>query len=94
MPCWRPCASPLAMRVGELRVPLPDVAVGEHCHVRCSASDARVLTHGVVTRVDHGVATLALIGAPVRLASDVVVVPTGRPLQVALGGHLLGCVLD
>jgi type III secretion protein N (ATPase) len=82
------------MRVGELRVPLPDVAVGEHCHVRCSASDARVLTHGVVTRVDHGVATLALIGAPVRLASDVVVVPTGRPLEVGLGAHLLGCVLD
>lgn len=82
------------MRAGELRVPLPDVAVGEHCHVRHSAGDDRVLTHGVVTRVDHGVATLALIGAPVRLAADVVVAATGRPLQVALGTHLLGCVLD
>lgn len=82
------------MRAGELRVPLADVAVGEHCHVRRSASDASVLTHGVVTRVDHGVATLALIGAPVRLAADVVVSATGRPLQVALGNHLLGCVLD
>lgn len=85
---------PLAMRAGELRVPLADVAVGEHCHVRRSACDDRVLTHGVVTRVDHGVATLALIGAPVRLAADVVVASTGRPLQVALGNHLLGCVLD
>jgi len=85
---------PLAMRAGELRVPLADVAVGEHCHVRRSACDDRVLTHGVVTRVDHGVATLALIGAPVRLAADVVVAATGRPLQVALGNHLLGCVLD
>ncbi|MGY8564895.1 FliM/FliN family flagellar motor switch protein [Paracidovorax citrulli] len=94
MPCWRPCAMPLAMRAGELRVPLADVAVGEHCHVRRSACDDRVLTHGVVTRVDHGVATLALIGAPVRLAADVVVAATGRPLQVALGNHLLGCVLD
>jgi type III secretion protein N (ATPase) len=82
------------MRAGELRVPLADVAVGEHCHVRRSARDDRVLTHGVVTRVDHGVATLALIGAPVRLAADVVVAATGRPLQVALGTHLLGCVLD
>lgn len=82
------------MRAGELRVPLPYVAVGEHCHVRHSAGDDRVLTHGVVTRVDHGVATLALIGAPVRLAADVVVAATGRPLQVALGTHLLGCVLD
>jgi len=82
------------MRAGELRVPLADVAVGEHCHVRRSACDDRVLTHGVVTRVDHGVATLALIGAPVRLAADVVVAATGQPLQVALGTHLLGCVLD
>ncbi|MFI8718494.1 FliI/YscN family ATPase [Stenotrophomonas sp. NPDC077464] len=82
------------MRAGELRVPLADVAVGEHCHVRRSACDDRVLTHGVVTRVDHGVATLALIGAPVRLAADVVVAATGRPLEVALGNHLLGSVLD
>ncbi len=82
------------MRPGELRVPLADVAVGEHCHVRRSVRDDSVLTHGVVTRVDHGIATLALIGAPVRLAADVVVAATGRPLQVALGNHLLGCVLD
>lgn len=39
------------MRAGELRVPLPDVAVGEHCHVRHSACDDRVLTHGVVIRL-------------------------------------------
>lgn len=82
------------MRAGELRVPLADVAIGEHCHVRRSAVDDHVVTHGVVTRVDHGVATLALIGAPVRLAADVVVAATGRPLQVSLGPHLLGCVLD
>lgn len=91
---WRTCARPLALRAGELRVPLPQVAVGEHCHVRRSAGDAELLTHGVVTRVDEGVATVALLGAPSRLAADVLVVPTGRPLQVQLGPQLLGCVVD
>lgn len=94
VPLWRPCARPLALRAGELRVPLPQVAVGEHCHVRRSAGDAELLTHGVVTRVDEGVATVALLGAPARLAADVLVVPTGLPLQVRLGAHLLGCVVD
>ncbi len=94
VPCWRPCAAPLAVRAGELRVPLAHVAVGEHCHVRRSAADATLLTHGVVTRVDDGVATVALLGAPSRLAADVLVVPTGEPLQVQLGAHLLGCVMD
>lgn len=94
VPCWRPCARPLAVRAGELRVPLPQMAVGEHCHIRRSAADATLLTHGVVSRVDDGVATVALLGAPSRLAADVLVVPTGQPLQVALGTHLLGCVLD
>jgi len=94
VPLWRPCARPLTVRAGELRVPLPQVAVGEHCHVRRSAGDAGLLTHGVVTRVDHGIATVALLGAPPRLAADVLVVPTGQPLQVQLGPQLLGCVLD
>ena len=94
VPLWRPCARPLALRAGELRAPLPQVAVGEHCHVRRSAGDAELLTHGVVTRVDEGVATVALLGAPARLAADVLVVPTGQPLQVQLGPHLLGCVVD
>lgn len=94
VPLWRPCARPLAVRAGELRVPLAKVAVGEHCHVRRSAGDAGLLTHGVVTRVDHGIATVALLGAPSHLAADVLVVPTGQPLQVGLGPQLLGCVVD
>lgn len=94
VPLWRACARPLAVRAGELRVPLPQVAVGEHCHVRRAAGDAELLTHGVVTRVDHGIATVALLGAPSRLAADVLVVPTGQPLQVQLGAQLLGCVVD
>ena len=39
--------------------------------------------------MDHGLATLALVGAPERLEPGIVVVPTGRSLTLCLGEHLL-----
>ncbi|HDS1581773.1 TPA: FliI/YscN family ATPase [Stenotrophomonas maltophilia] len=91
---WRECAAPLTASSGELRAALPDVAVGELCRVRRSAADSEVVTRGIVSRIDHGIATLALIGPPVALGSDNLVVPSGAAMSVVLGPHLLGTVLD
>ncbi|WP_313052801.1 FliI/YscN family ATPase [Stenotrophomonas cyclobalanopsidis] len=94
LPLWRTCAQPLSMRSGQVQVRLPGVAVDEHCQIRAAVADGRVLAHGIVTHVDHGLATLALVGAPERLEPGIVVVPTGRSLTLCLGEHLLGSVLD
>lgn len=94
VPLWRTCAAPLTASNTELRVALAGVAVDELCLVRRSLADAAVVTRGVVNRVEDGIATLSLIGPPVQLGRDNVVIPTGAPLCVALGMHLLGCVLD
>lgn len=94
VPLWRACASPLATSAGTLRVAIPDLAVDELCLVRQSRLDPTVITRGVVNRVDQGVATLTLVGPPVSLSGENLVVPTGLPLSIELGPHLLGTVLD
>lgn len=95
-PCalWRAAAHPAAIVGSMMRVPLPDVAIGETCLLQAAANDDRIVGEGTVVAVDHGMASIGLLRDSAGLSPACLVVPSGRPATVALSLALLGSVLD
>lgn len=77
-----------------LRVRLPHVALGELCELRASAAAPHAIGHGVVVAINADIATVSVLGSSDGLSRDIVIVPTGNPLTVAVSQAMLGSVLD
>lgn len=91
---WRVLATPLSIAASTLHARLPGVCVGEACELRSNADSAEPIGSGVVVAMDRDIAAVSLLGASDGLSARTVVVPCGRPPQLAVGADLLGCVLD
>lgn len=91
---WRLCAHPLAIVGTILRVPLPQLVIGELCLVHAGPGDDAVVGKAVVVAIDNGVSSVALLQESAGLSLQCIVVPCGRAPSIAASSALLGSVLD
>lgn len=91
---WRPAAHPAAILGSMLRVPLPQVAIGDVCRLQQSAHDDTPAGSGTVVAMDHGIASIGLLRDSTGLSSQCLVIPTGNGPTVIASDALLGSVLD
>ena len=77
-----------------LRVPLPQVAIGELCLLHASAADDTVVGQGVVVALEHGIASVGLLQDSTGLSVQCLVTPSGHPPSVAASWAQLGSVID
>lgn len=91
---WRPLAHPVAIVGSVLRVPLPQVAIGELCLIQAGPADDTACGEGVVVALDQGVASVGLLQDSAGLSVQCLVEPTGWAPSVAASWELLGSVLD
>jgi len=89
---WAMAAKPLALGLNSMRARLPDVALGEACHL-FERVGGPAIGLATINSVNDGVATLDVVSDH-PLTRSCVLVPSGEPMQVMIAGDLLGCVLD
>ena len=77
-----------------LRVPLPQVAIGELCQLHASPADDTPVGQGVVVALEHGIASVGLLQDSAGLSVQCLVTPTGQPPSVAASWARLGSVID
>lgn len=74
---------------------LPDVAIGEMCHIHRAVGSDEVVARAQVVGFGHdGVAILSTLGSTIGLSRQVVLVPTGERFSIEAGPWMLGTVLD
>lgn len=91
---WRPAAHPAAIAGSMLRVPLPQVAIGEMCRLQQDAGDDTHAGHGTVVALEQGMASIGLLRDSAGLSPRCLVFPTGAPARVDASPRMLGSVLD
>jgi len=91
---WRPAAHPAAIMGSMLRVPLPQVAIGEMCQLQQGAGDDADAGRGTVVALEQGVASIGLLRDSAGLSPRCLVFPTGAPARVQASPRMLGSVLD
>jgi len=91
---WRAAAHPVAIGGSMLRVPLPQVAIGELCQLHASPADDTPVGQGVVVALEHGIASVGLLQDSAGLSVQCLVTPTGQPPSVAASWARLGSVID
>ncbi len=77
-----------------IEAPLQGVSIGEICTLEASASDRRVIGRAQVVGFQGRSTLLTLMGERIGLSRDMVVVPTGRCLEVDVSEAMLGSVID
>lgn len=91
---WQVFAHPESVRGPILVAPLPNVFIGEICEIRASITSAQVVAHAQVIGFQDRQTILSVLGGTSGLSRKMVIMPSGRRLQVAAGMPLLGAVLD
>ncbi|KVN98516.1 ATP synthase [Burkholderia ubonensis] len=88
-------ANPRRIKGQIIEARLRDVSIGELCVIHPNAhSDTTVARAQVVGFGGDDVAILSLLGSPVGLSRDAVLVPTGQRFSIDVGPWMLGTVLS
>jgi type III secretion protein N (ATPase) len=90
---FRRSAHPVAVRGSTMKVPLPDVVLGEQCNIRDDRT-GKVLARAQVIAVQTELATVAILGSSQGFGRRLLVTPTARPVDIALSADVVGAVLD
>ena len=89
----RPMSGRVSKVVGTMvHAALADARIGDVCRIRHDRGDPGMLAE--IVGISGEGALLTPIGEPTGLSTRAAVVPTGRPLSIVAGPHLLGRVVD
>lgn len=92
--CFVHLAHPLRIQGNVIEANMPGTCIGEICEIHKSLTEPVVIGYAQVIGFDKELTLLSLLNDNQGFSRSNVLMPTGKPFQIEVGGALLGSIID